>query len=203
MTRRPMKNWNLIFRRTHLYLGLVLLPWMLVYAVSTVVFNHGQQLGMHGGAAGQWSPLWEKEYAAVVPSTDADLRDFARRVLDENGFHGPFGVQRQGQKLTINAPNFLNPVRLIYDADQKKLRAEKKERVSSEVLGRLHTRVGYGRGGWLSNLWAFAVDLFCVATLAWVATGLYLWWKLPIARRWGFVTMGAGVVTFVVLLLTV
>ena len=36
-----MKNWNLFFRRTHLYMGMIMLPWMTMYAVSTVLFNHG------------------------------------------------------------------------------------------------------------------------------------------------------------------
>lgn len=200
-----MKNWNLFFRRTHLYLGLVLLPWMLVYAVSTVVFNHGGYFGMqgHGGPAQDWQPLWEKDYATDVPATDDALRVTARRILEENGFKGAFGVQRQGPRLTINLPNFLKPTRLTYDPSQKKLRAEARSHSSAEVLGRLHTRTGYGRGGALDNMWAFIVDLFCVTTLIWIGTGLYLWWKLPIARRWGFITMAGGVATIAVLLWTV
>ena len=31
---------SLIIRRIHLYLALFLTPWMLMYAISTVVMNH-------------------------------------------------------------------------------------------------------------------------------------------------------------------
>jgi hypothetical protein len=138
-----------------------------------------------------------------VPPTDDALRATVRRILDEHGLSGAFGVQRQGPRLMINVPNFLNPTRLTYDPQQKKLRAEQRPRSSAEVLGRLHTRTGYGRGGMLDNVWAFIVDLFCAATLVWIGTGLYLWWKLPIARRWGWVTMAGGVATIALLLWTV
>ena len=35
-----MNNTNLIFRRVHLYLGMLLIPWVLIYALSTFTFNH-------------------------------------------------------------------------------------------------------------------------------------------------------------------
>jgi hypothetical protein len=33
---------TLLLRRLHLYLGLSLSPWFLIYGVSSVVFNHPQ-----------------------------------------------------------------------------------------------------------------------------------------------------------------
>ena len=202
-----MKNWNLIFRRTHLYLGMVLLPWMVMYAVSTIYYNHGRMSHGERGRLGapEWVLAWEKDYATDIPSTDEALRATARRILDEHGLNGAFGVLRQGQRLTINVPSFLRPTRVSYDATQKKLRAEtRKESTSGEVLARLHTRVGYGRGGgFLHLVWAVMVDAFCVTTFVWIATGLYLWWKLPGTRGWGFVALGGGVATIAVLLATV
>ena len=68
------------------------------------------------------------------------------------------------------------------------------------MLIRLHERTGYGRGGFLHDLWAVIVDVFCVGTLAWIATGLYLWWKLSVARRWGWIALGGGMATIAILL---
>lgn len=202
-----MKNWNLVFRRTHLYLGMILLPWMVVYAVSTLYFNHGHY--GHGerarlGAA-EWVRLWEKNYATEIPTTDDAMRATARRILDEHGLKGAFGVLRQGRRFTINVPSFLKPTRITYDAAEKKLRADSRsDSTSSEVFARLHTRVGYGRGGgFLNILWAVMVDAFCITTFVWIGTGLYLWWKLPLTRRWGFVALGGGIATIAVLLVTV
>ncbi len=197
-----MKNWNLLFRRTHLYLGMLLLPWMAMYALSTVVFNHGDWFGTRRAGTAPWVPLWEKEYAADIPAGTDGLRDTVRRMLTDHGVTGPFGVQRQGQRLTINVPNFRHPTRLTYDIAGKKLRAERRNNSAIEVLMRLHERTGYGNGGTLNLIWAFIVDLFCVGTLAWIATGLYLWWKLSATRTWGFLALGGGFATILVLLAT-
>lgn len=61
-------------------------------------------------------------------------------------------------------------------------------------------RVGYGQEGFLPKLWAVLVDAFSLATLAWIGTGLFLWWKLPATRAWGWVALGGGVATLLVLL---
>lgn len=197
-----MKSPNLLFRRTHLYLGMLLLPWVALYGLSTVVLNHREHFEQVRPANQAWDLQWEKDYAVEVPTGQEALRETAKRVLAENGIDAAFGVQRQGARLLINVPNFRQPTRLIYDAGQKKLRAETRTNSWAERLVRMHERTGYGRGGFLNNLWAFIVDLFCVTTLVWIATGLYLWWKIAPVRRWGFVTLGAGVATIAVLLAT-
>ncbi|MBL9209605.1 MAG: PepSY-associated TM helix domain-containing protein [Opitutaceae bacterium] len=194
-----MSNLNLLLRRTHLYLGMLLLPWTLMYAVSTALFNHGAA-GHGQPAAAAWTTLWEKDHALDLPAGNDGLRETARQVLNEHGLQGPFGVQRQGQRLTINLQNFLAPQRLTYDAERKRLRAEQRSSSWTEVLVRLHNRTGYGQGGFLPAIWGFLIDLFCLGTLAWIGTGLFLWWKLPATRAWGWVALGGGVATFLVLL---
>jgi hypothetical protein len=200
-----MKNWNLIFRRTHLYLGLALLPWMLVYAASTFTFNHREHFRGYRAADPQWTPLWEKDYALAAPPAANDpaaLRATAQRVLDDHRLSGAFAVRRTGARLNINVQNFFHPLRLSYDFTTRKLRAEQKSFAWIEVLARLHERTGYGTGGPLNNLWALAVDVYCVTTLLWIATGIYLWWKLSATRRWGFVALGGGFATLLVLAFT-
>ena len=196
-----MPTWNLLFRRLHLYLGLVLLPWMAMYAISTIFFNHGAG---HGGQRPEWRLLWEKPYKAEVPAGDDALRTAVSRIIAEQGMRGPFGAQRQGTRLVITLPYFLQPTRLTYDATAGQLRAE--VRADDSIRGtfdRLHSRTGYGRGSILSDVWAFFVDLFCFATFAWIGTGLYLWWKLSATRRWGFVALLGGFGTIALLLVAV
>ncbi len=197
-----MKNWNLLFRRTHLYLGLLLLPWMAMYALSTVVFNHSAAFGIRRAGHTPWLPVWEKDYAIEIPAGTDGLREPVQRLLTEHGFHGAFGVQRQGERLTINVPNFRQPTRLTYDIAAKKLRAEQKQNSGLEVLMRLHERTGYGQGSMLNQLWGLIVDVFCIGTLVWIGTGLYLWWKISATRRWGWIALGGGFATIAVLLVT-
>jgi hypothetical protein len=199
-----MKNWNLIFRRTHLYLGMLLVPWVLIYALSTVAFNHPETFRPYRSDARLWLPVWEKDYAIDVPAGGGDaLRPTAEKILADQGMKGAFFAQRQGQKLNVNMPNFREPVRFVYQIDAKKLQLEKRSFSAVELLARLHERTGYGRGGFLNDLWAFVVDLYCVTVLVWIATGLYLWWKLPIVRGWGFAAIAGGFATILVLLCSV
>jgi len=197
-----MHHPNLFFRRLHLYLGLLLIPWLLVYALSTVALNHTAQFRKFRAPDPQWRPLWEKTVAITAPATPDGVRDTARRLIADQGISGAFGARRQGQRLTINVQNFWHPRRLTYDFDTQQLRAEQKSFAWLDVLIRLHERTGYGQGGPLDNLWAALVDLFCVATLVWIGTGLYLWWKLAATRRWGFIALGGGLTTLLVLVLT-
>ncbi len=196
-----MKNWNLLFRRTHLYLGMLLLPWMLIYSLSTFIFNHRGLFEDESGQPPKMIPLWERTCVVELPAGGGEaLREMARRVMADHGISGPFGVQRQGTRLTINVQNFRQPLRLTYDAGQHQLRAEQREFAWPEVIVRLHQRTGYGQEGLLSKVWAFFVDLFCVTTLVWIGTGLYLWWKLPVTRGWGFAALGGGLLTILILL---
>lgn len=201
-----MKSWNLLFRRAHLYLGLLLLPWMLVYALSTVYFNHRETFAGLRAADPQWFQLWEKDHPlAALPAADdtTAVRETAQRILAEHKLGGAFFARRAGQRLNINVPDFWHPRRLTYDFTTQKLRAEQKRFAWVEVLARLHERTGYGAGGVLNNLWAVAVDTYCVASLVWIATGLYLWWKLTAVRRWGWVAICSGLATIIALALTV
>jgi len=195
-----MKNGNLLLRRTHLYLGLLLLPWMLLYALSTILFNHGASFRQYLPSDPQWLPLWEKDYAVAVPPGNEGLREITRQILEENGVTGAFGAQRQGQRLNINVQNFWQPKRLTYDIERKKLRAEERKFSWVELFIRLHRRTGYGQPGILNTVWAFFVDGFCVTTVIWIGTGLYLWWKLAATRVWGWIALGGGLGTLLVLL---
>ncbi len=198
----------LLVRRLHLSLGLLLLPWVAMYAVSTFVFNHGEHFRRTPPGSG-WHQLWEKPLAAEPPAPSAGpeaLRAFAQRLLADQGITAPFGVQRQGgaaaPRLVINVQNFRHPQRLTVDPAARLLRAEQQSSTSADILARLHRRTGYGHPGVLSVVWAVIVDVFSVAMLAWIVTGFVLWWKIPSTRRWGFAALGGGFATLAVLLVT-
>ncbi len=203
-----MTTSTLLVRRTHLYLGLLLLPWIAMYALSTFVFNHGEHFRRTPPGAG-WRTVWEKPFAAELPAPAAGpdaLRAFALRLLADQGITAPFGVQRQGQgaslRLVINVQNFRHPQRLTFDPAAGTLRAEQQTSTWIDILSRLHRRTGYGQPGILSDVWAVIVDVFSVAILAWIVTGFVLWWKIPSTRRWGFAALGGGFATLAVLLVT-
>ena len=51
-------------RRTHMYAEFFLTPWVLMYALSTIVINHSEQFKEHyGGALVNWEKEKEQPYA--------------------------------------------------------------------------------------------------------------------------------------------
>ena len=197
-----MKSTHLILRRTHLYLGMLLIPWLLVFGLSTFMFNHGEHFRPLRPTDPQFVPLWEKGYTPPSPITDTNLREAVAQLLTDNGLQGSFGARQQGNVLNITLQNFLEPTKLSYNLNTKQLRAEKKKFAWVEVLQRLHFRAGYNGSSLLANVWPVIVDVFCITMLIWILTGLYLWWKIRDSRRWGWITIGGGMLTMALLLAT-
>ena len=198
-----MNNTNLIFRRVHLYLGMLLIPWVLIYALSTFTFNHRDWFRGQFNQPDSWVQLWKKEFKADVPRQQPKLKEWARSVLDENGIKGGFNVRQNPQSVLINFIQFRNPIRVTYRKNSGQLLAEQKRTTLAEMMARMHVRHGYGRGGGLYNSWAFVVDLVCFAIIAWIVTGLYMWWKLPATRKAGWVAILSGLATFLLLVFTI
>ncbi|MBC8244994.1 MAG: PepSY-associated TM helix domain-containing protein [Verrucomicrobia bacterium] len=198
-----MNNTNLIFRRVHLYLGMLLIPWVIIFALSTFIFNHRDLFHGQFNQPDSWTQLWKKEYKADVPRQQPKLREWARGVLDGNGIKGGFNVRQNRQSVLINLIQFRNPIRVTYQKNEGQLVAEQKRTTVAELMARMHVRHGYGRGGVLYTGWAFVVDLLCFAIIAWIVTGLYLWWKLPATRKPGWVAILSGLATFILLVLTI
>ena len=197
-----MNNTNLVLRRVHLYLGMLLIPWVIMYALSTLTFNHRDWFRGQFNQADSWTQLWEEEFKADVPRQQPKLKEWARSVLDENGIKGGFNVRQNPQSVLINLIQFRNPIRVTYQKNEGQLLAEQKRTTLAEMMVRMHVRHGYGRDGVLYDSWAFVVDLVCFAIIAWIATGLYLWWKIPATRKAGWVAILSGLATFVLLVLT-
>ena len=90
---------------------------------------------------------------------------------------------------------------MTYDVPSGILRADDQRFRLDLFLTRIHARSGYPQGDVLNYVWAVIVDLVCLALMLWVATGVYMWWKQPRLRRWGVVSLVAGLTTFIAFLL--
>jgi hypothetical protein len=192
-----MKRMNLIFRRTHLYLGMFLVPWIFVYAFSTFMLNHGPTFRELRPPSDAWIQLWEKNYQASIPDSQEALRSWAEELLNDEGIStAQWGVNRNPQRVLITSQRFLKPVRVTYRFSDQMLMAEQREGSFFEAVLRLHFRHGYGQGDTMQWIWGFIVDVVCIAFLIWIITGLYLWWKISHTRNWGWVAIGAGTLTF-------
>ncbi|MFN7924798.1 MAG: PepSY domain-containing protein [Bryobacteraceae bacterium] len=189
-------------RRVHLYLGLVLLPWFLMYGLSSVPFSHGQYFEQRFTASGQprWKQRFDKPYDIPVPAGD-ELRAFADHVVSEHGLSGTYGAYRQGpDQVNVYVWRPFQSTQLKYYVKDRRLVAEDATFRADHFLTGLHAKGGFEQAGFFNWLWGAVVDLVCLAMVLWIVTGLFMWWKLPSTRAWGWVALAGGWVSFALFL---
>ena len=185
-------------RRTHLYMGLFLLPWVIMFGASSIPLNHNTS-----AAPATWTKVGEHRFEAELPEAGEDLRPFGRQMMDAVGIGGGFFVNRAApRQVNVNHPDFLTPVRIIYNADEKRLTVEHRDFAMRGFIGGMHTRGGYDMGGFWDSVWALFVDIVSLGLILWIATGIYMWWHLPSTRRWGWLALASGAVCFAVIVAT-
>jgi len=188
-------------RRVHLYLGLALLPWFFMYGISSVPFAHTPFFERRDAARGlpMWTLRSEHSVDAPIPEDPAALRGFGRTLLQQASVEAStFGVYRQTPtQVNVYVYSFWNSTQLKYFADQKRLTVEDRRFRWDQFLTGMHGRGGFEQEGLLDRSWSVIVDLVCLAIALWIASGLYMWWGLPATRRWGWLAIGAGALSFV------
>lgn len=189
-------------RRTHLYLGLALLPWLFMYGISSIPFAHNQFFERRDARKGL--PLWtlraEYRFDVPVPDEARALRRLGAVLLARAGIENTnFGVYRQSPtQLNVYSYSFWKSTQLKYFVDEKRVTVEDRRFRWDHFLTGMHARGGFEQEGLLQNSWSVVVDLVCLAIVIWIASGVYMWWGLPGARRWGLLAIVAGCVSFVV-----
>jgi len=189
-----MKRFDQINRRTHLYLGLFLTPWLLMYGVSSFLISHNAWF--RSDEPPPWQPVFERDYQRPVPD-GADLREIAHQILKDCDLEGAFWAQRpKPNEIRIHRFRFWNEVRLTYLIAEQKLRAERQQQPWDRVVLRMHFRGGFQQPGLRNALWAVLVDVACLGILVWVVSGLVMWWRLARLRLWGVVAVIGGLLSF-------
>lgn len=189
-------------RDLHLYTGLFISPYILVFAVSTILLNH------------TWKP-WESESAVEVRTVpiDTDLPeglgrlDRALWIAEQAGVVGEIeSIRERGDVVTI--PVARPGVHLTIRADLAAGTAEIESRSTAlwDRLIYLHRTPGPHlagfRGNWVfTRIWRGLVDSTVALLLFSSATGVYLWLLVKAQRRAGLALLGAGGLTFVLLVI--
>lgn len=175
-------------RRTHMYLALFLLPWVLLYAMAVMVGNHRAFFQSYYGGK-----IWEVEteeeervYEADFP-TNATLREMGAQILAELDMTGPYTARLQGDdgRLVIHRSDPVARREIIYTpADGKLIVKHPAFRMPLFLLA-MHHRHGYSDHHLANNTWALAIDFTLFGMVFWVASGLWMWWQIKPTRRLG------------------
>jgi hypothetical protein len=182
-----------------MYVALVLFPWMLMYALSTLAMNHR---GLFAGPAPPFEKERELTYDGVLPE-NAPPRALSEQLLQAVDLDGSHSVnQRPDGTLVINRNDLVTPRRLTYTPADRRLVIERMPVRANALLERFHRRRGYATGYRLDTLWAVSVDIAIAAMMLWGLSGLWMWWGMKATRGLGLLAMLGGAGLFTTYLLT-
>ena len=187
-----------LVRRTHMYLALFLAPWMLAYALSTIVMNHRMPRPT------VFVTESEQDYPNVFEA-GTPPREIAQQILSDLNLDGAFGVQgptRDG-RLTINRQGMLSPRRITFSPQDRRVVVERLELETSGFLNRFHRRRGYQQPYAADLAMAISVDAVIVAMVFWALSGLWMWWEMRATRWWGLACATAGMGIFVLFVMAI
>jgi hypothetical protein len=193
---------SLLLRRMHLYLALFLTPWVLMYTASTFVMNHRT---LFHGPPPQQPPKFELEreliYDGELPE-GATPQQVAVQLLGALGMDGTHTLGRGAPAGTvvINRQHAVAPRRITYTAADRKVRVEKMVFQGAGFLERMHRRRGFQHPYLVEDAWALSVDVTIGALLLLAGSGIWMWWELRAARRWGALALAGGCGLFAVFL---
>ena len=193
-------------RDLHLYLGLFISPFVLVFAVSVLFLNHAKI----DTSAGTTTETFRD--VTIPPGLEGargrDAVERARTIVDQVGVAGEIGFVRynaRAQRIVI--PVARPGLDVVVDVDTATRTATVARRHTGllESTAYLHKSPGPHnadlRGNWLwTRAWRHLADAIVYLLLFVSATGLYLWFAIRAERRVGLALLGAGALTFMVLL---
>lgn len=187
-----------------MYSALFLSPWMLMYALSTMIMNHNEYfVEKYGRGPGTFESEREVAYPGSFPA-DAENEDVAREILSYLDLEGANRVQKRPDgTFVINRADLLHPRRITYSPSEQRITVEKLRFRADRLLVRFHTRRGYSTGYALDTVWAVSVDLVIAAMIFWALSGLWMWWEMKLTRKLGALAILAGLGLWLFYLFTI
>jgi hypothetical protein len=190
--------WN---RRLHYYLGLYLLFFCWLFALTGLLLNHQKW---------EFAQFWpnrvqtriEREFREPEGATDL-LR--ARDLMRQLGIAGEVqwpNVQPAGGPLSFQVTRPGRVVEVKADLATKRATLQQSDVNTWGVLQVLHTFTGVrttdvanSRDWVLTTVWALSMDAVAVGLVAMVFSSYIMWYRLKAKRRWGVVALLLGSAT--------
>ncbi len=195
--RRPerFRTWN---RKLHYYLGLFLLLFLWLFSVSGLLLNHPKW------ATGEfWSDRRETiaERAIQRPAVTGDL-GIATDLMRQLAVVGEVSDIQRAPSGTAFAFQVVRPghvFRVAADFAAGRASVTEIELNAWGVMDALHKFTGVRldkpneqRDWLLTRIWSFAMDALALGLVVLVASGVYLWWRLPQKRAGGIIALILG-----------
>ena len=183
-----------VIRKVHLYSGLVILVFLMMYFVSGYVLIHRPWFG---GQSGKPDPMARTEsLAGYTGERNADA--LAHYVVQRFALHGRLNVPppdkqpKDAIRFSVFRPGTIHEIRIPHDDPDTITIRTTRENLAG-LLVHLHRIHGYG-GGWLFDAYVLFNDLASASCILFALTGVYLWWKTATRKIWGVLCLTASCV---------
>ena len=187
-------------RDLHLYLGLFISPFVVLFAASVFFLNHAK-VGPSAAAPEMYRDL-------RIPDDLERLKgrlavDRARDLMPQVGATGEIGFLRYTRDRHLIFPVSRPWQEAVVDVDLAARTAAVTRRRTGvwESFAYLHKTPGPHlvalRGNWfVTQIWRVFADATIYLLLFISVSGVYLWWAIKAERRIGLALLGAGAATF-------
>lgn len=200
-----MRHLNLVTRDLHLYIGLFLSPFVLVFAVSVFYLVHGLAPRPSPGPSDLSRTVANIQVTRDIAGLQGRARvDALRPVLEQLDVEGEIDFVRH----VASDHRLVVPVRLpgrdtivTIDYEQRTANVASRHHPMREAFVYLHKMPGPHnadvRGNsWLIEAWRVVADATAYLLLFITFSGIYLWAALRAERRIGLLLLLAGAATF-------
>jgi hypothetical protein len=188
-------------RASHLYTGLLLVPWMTVYAVSAFMIHHSTWFVGAPPNGTKWELMREMDFP-LDNEFPQEPNEQARAILKHLDLAGAFriGGDPASNPMVIYRSCATGLYQVAWHRQPSRLVVQRFGPPSLYTLiNNLHFQRGYDQEGLAYRTWAVIVDVVTISTIIWIISGIYLWARRPRKRLLGGACLVAGVLLFVVL----
>ncbi len=175
-----------VIRRIHLFAGLVLLVWVLMYFVTGWIMVHEDRFPRGDRSKSTYT-------AKLAREGDKGTPEFVQHLETVFEIHG----KRQEPKRQKDGTWRFNWVRpgevneVVISADGLEAKVTRRQSNLAGVAHGLHRLHGYG-GGLQYDVWVFFYDLASVSMIVFSLSGIWLWWKTATTRLAGYLCLAAS-----------
>ena len=199
------RDFYLVTRDLHLYAGLFISPFVVLFALSVFVLVHPAGFLPSVSAPQAARSVRNLEIPARLENLSGRPRvEAVRSLLDQAGVHGEIGYIRYTPKehrlsIPVNIPG--RETTLDLDLNSRNATIVVRETGVWDALVQLHKSPGPHlaeiRMNWIAmRLWRWLADATVYLLLFISASGIYLWTVLRSERRAGIAILIAGAVSF-------
>ena len=197
-----MKNYYPPVRTLHMYIGLLISPFILIFAVSVLVLNHP-------GYFNNITPV--REQSAIntildsIPIRSTDLLT-AKAIIEKLSIKGEIdfiGKNDSSLFFPVKAPGVVHRIRVntrngmvsITRIDEGVLRGT----TYLHMMPGPHNATIRGNSGFM-KIWRYITDTIVYSLLFLTISGFFLWCFLQSERKTGIYVAGIGLLVLVILL---